>query len=115
MQVAVEKLKAGAVILSDIKDDTGKVVVKPGIKITPLLLKRLVTWGVKSVDVEVEEIIPVKSAEESKPQDKKVLANIDKELVLKIARKFSKVREDELMDKLMRLAIKHLSNKQANK
>lgn len=114
MLVSIEKLKVGALIKSEIKDNTNKVVVKAGSKMTPLLLKRLESWGVKAVDIEPDaEELAQKVAIENKVVEKKPQAIIDKELVIKIAKKFSNVREDPLMDKIMRLAIKHLSDRQA--
>jgi uncharacterized membrane protein YkoI len=113
MLVSIEKLKVGALIKSEIKDNTNKVVVKAGSKMTPLLLKRLESWGVKAVDIEPDpEEIAKKAAIENKIIEKKPQTVIDKELVIKIAKKFSNVREDPLMDKIMRLSIKHLSNRQ---
>jgi hypothetical protein len=117
MIIEVEALKAGVLIQSDIKDNTGKVVVKAGTKTTPLLLKRLITWGVKTVDIEVVEktnVAPTNS-QESNQQEKKPQINFDKELIKIITKRFSNVREDELMDKIMRLAIKHLSMKSVKK
>ncbi|PCJ59480.1 MAG: hypothetical protein COA79_10550 [Planctomycetota bacterium] len=103
----IEDLKTGDVIKSEIKDGTGRVVVKIGSKVTPLLLKRLAKWGVKNVEIEGQEpkveAKKVEKVAEKKPQ------NINKELVIRIAKKFSRVREDPFMDKLMKLTIKHLS------
>jgi len=114
MLVTIDKLKVGALIRSEIKDNTNKVVVKAGSKLTPLLLKRLETWGVKSVDVEPDpEDESQKPVVEVKVVEKKAQTVIDKELVIKIAKKFSNVREDPLMDKIMRLSIKHLSERQS--
>lgn len=114
MLVTIDKLKVGALIRSEIKDNTNKVVVKAGSKLTPLLLKRLESWGVKSVDVEPDpEDESQKPVVEVKVVEKKAQTVIDKELVIKIAKKFSNVREDPLMDKIMRLSIKHLSERQS--
>lgn len=107
MNVPIEDLKAGDVILAEIKDNTGRVVVKVGSKVTPLLLKRLVKWGVETAEIE-GEAPAVEDKKEVKPVEKKPQA-LNKELVIKIAKKFSKVREDPFMDKLMKLSIKHLS------
>ena len=117
MQVEIDLLKPGSLIQSDIKDSTGKVVVKAGTKTTPLLLKRLVTWGVKQVDIENQEIAPVitEDTSDAKTSEKKMNINFDKELIKEITKRFSNVRDDEFMEKIMRLAIKHLSNRPIKK
>lgn len=117
MLVEVDQIKPGALIKSEIRDNSGKVVFKAGTKATPLLLKRLITWGIKSIEIESEESSENAESEELTDQivEKKSPITFDKEFVKKIARRFSNVKDDELMNQIMRLAIKHLSERQLKK
>ncbi len=115
MEVSLDLAKIGVEIIGEIKDASDRVIVKPGTKLTPLLLKRLASWGVEYIEVAGEEATDSKDVDTTSDRDgkeeKHESNNLDKELVLRIVKKFSKVREDPLMDKIMRLAIKNLSNK----
>lgn len=115
MLVKLDMLKPGSLIQSEIKDHTGKVVVKPGTKTTPLLLKRLLTWGVTAVEIEdIAEAVEIEPVADISPQITEPL-KIDKDLIIKISNKFSNVRNDELMEIIMQLAIKHISISQLKK
>jgi len=111
MEITIDKITPGLIIEKPIQDGKGRTVVKVGTSLTPLLIKRLNAWGIKKITVKGDDK-PESKKEEAKPAapaEKKVVPAFDKELVVRIAKKFTKVREDPLMDKIMRLAIKNLS------
>ena len=52
--VSLEKLAAGMVVKNDIKDRSGRVLLRAGAEINERSLRVLRTWGITSIEVEGE-------------------------------------------------------------
>lgn len=49
---SIDHLKPGAVLVSDVKDRSGRVILRAGVKLIEQHLKTLRAWGIAEVDVE---------------------------------------------------------------
>ena len=93
-QISVEEAQVGDVVAEPIEDQSGRVLLPAGAKLSQAVLSRFKGWGVFTLKIEGEEQEGGKSKEE---------------LVDELDQRFAGLEDDEIMMQIKEIARGHLS------
>ncbi|HIG57037.1 MAG TPA: hypothetical protein EYG11_03690 [Candidatus Latescibacteria bacterium] len=93
-QIPVEEAEVGDIIAEPIQDQSGRVLLPAGAKLSPAVLARLKGWGVFTLNIEGEE--------QEGGRSKAVLVD-------KLDQRFAGLEDDEIMMQIKEIARGHLS------
>ncbi len=95
-QIPVEEAQPGDIVVEPVQDESGRVLLPAGAKLSPAVLSRLKGWGVFTLAIEGDDAEEGKSSEE-------FLSELD--------HRFAGFESDALMMRIKEVARQHLSQR----
>lgn len=108
--VLVENLEPGMIILTDVQDEVGRMIISSGSRLTPMMIKAIKKRNINSVFIKFEE-------EEQRPKStriKRLFSDSDEERQVmrkiseKVINRFKNLPKTDLNEELKRVAVKHI-------
>ncbi len=117
--IPIAEAQSGLVVASAVCDNSGRVIIPAGGRLTPMAIKRLPKWGITTVPVEIVD--EEGGAEISSPCEEQERVSADEEelafatrITQLVSEKFSTIEPTYFNEEYRRLVIKYLIEKGKN-
>ncbi len=118
-EISINEAQPGMVTARDIMDNEGRILIHSGSRLTPIAIRRLPLWNIKSIFIEIDEnseqMFELKF--ERTPQseeDSNINTALISEMALKVKNRFQSVEQDEFYKTYMTVLLKYLVNNNNN-
>ena len=112
-QITAAEAQPGMILVQDVMDKDGRVLIPQGVRLTPMYLSRLLKWGVANLVIEETapaappepNAMPMPTRQANATQEQQVFAQA---VATAIQARFAMVENDPLMMQLRSVALRQL-------
>ncbi len=118
-EIPISEAQPGMVTARDIMDNEGRILIHSGSRLTPIAIRRLPLWNIKSIHIEIdkhsEQIFELKfERTPESEEDSNINTALISEMALKVKNRFQSVEQDEFYKTYMTVLLKYLVNNNNN-
>ena len=119
VEIPVSEAQAGMTTARDIMDSNARILIHAGSRLSPVAIRRLPLWNIKTIFVEVSD----EKSQNSTPKftrtpESDSNPNIDtaliSEMAVKVKNRFQSIEQDEFYKTYMTILLKYLVNNDNN-